>query len=402
MGTGQRNKKLKTRLQNADLRRDTELRKQIIKRAMRIASLFDEANKTICRFSILNNKADEFFFNNSLSLEKKVDKVLSLLSEKMQEEIEAGERAVWVLSTAKNILLTSEVMTSMNLSKSIVEKWVNWSIENTRKMLALKGVDFSDVIPVSTFKEYGFPVGVFSQNEVLNPDGLTKHLKSRVGGRSLSDRVWNITEQFKEEMELALDIALSEGKSAVEVSRDVRKLLREPNKLFRRVRDKHGVLRLSKAAKAYHPGQGVYRSSYKNAMRLVATEINMAYRTADYERWQKMPYVIGIEVNVSNNHPVSDICDELKGVYPKEFKFVGWHPQCHCFAVPVLPPKEQFIQYQNMKLAGKDVSGFRFDGKVMDVPNNFKTWFERNKNRIERAKSLPYFIRDNKELIGMK
>ena len=105
---------------------------------------------------------------------------------------------------------------------------------------------------------------------------------------------------------------------------------------------------------------------------------------------------------ISNNHPVSDICDELKGVYPKEFKFVGWHPQCHCFAVPVLPPKEQFIQYQNMKLSGKDVSGFRFDGKVMDVPNNFKTWFERNKNRIERAKSLPYFIRDNKELIGMK
>ena len=59
------------------------------------------------------------------------------------------------------------------------------------------------------------------------------------------------------------------------LSRDVRRYLRNPDKLFRRVRDKHGNLRLSKAAKAYHPGRGVYRSSYRNALRLTATENNM-------------------------------------------------------------------------------------------------------------------------------
>ena len=66
------------------------------------------------------------------------------------------------------------------------------------------------------------------------------------------------------------------------MSRDVCGYLRNPDKLFRRVRDKHGNLRLSKAAKAYHPGRGVYRSSYRNALRLTATENNMAYRTADH------------------------------------------------------------------------------------------------------------------------
>ena len=30
-----------------------------------------------------------------------------------------------------------------------------------------------------------------------------------------------------------------------------------------------------KAAQAFHPGHGVYRSSYKNALRLAATETNM-------------------------------------------------------------------------------------------------------------------------------
>ena len=108
-----------------------------------------------------------------------------------------------------------------------------------------------------------------------------------------------------------------------------------------RVRDKHGNLRLSKAAKAYHPGRGVYRSSYRNALRLTATENNMAYRTADHLRWQQQPFVVGIEIKLSNNHTCKgvigrfvDICDDRAGVYPKDFKFVGWHPHCRCYCVP--------------------------------------------------------------------
>lgn len=58
------------------------------------------------------------------------------------------------------------------------------------------------------------------------------------------------------------------------MTRDLRNYLQHPDVLFRRVRDQHGILRLSQAAKDYHPGQGVYRSSYKNARRLTATETN--------------------------------------------------------------------------------------------------------------------------------
>ena len=34
---------------------------------------------------------------------------------------------------------------------------------------------------------------------------------------------------------------------------------------------------------------------------------------------------------------------------------------------------------------------------VGDVPDEFKAWCKLNAARVERAKSLPYFIRDNKD-----
>jgi len=190
------------------------------------------------------------------------------------------------------------------------------------------------------------------------------------------------------------------------MSRDVRRYLRNPDKLFRRVRDKHGNLRLSKAAKAYHPGRGVYRSSYRNALRLTATENNMAYRTADHLRWQQQPFVVGIEIKLSNNHTCKgvigrfvDICDDLAGVYPKDFKFVGWHPHCRCYCVPKQASKEEFMEYQQRLLNGEDVSNYHFKGEVKDLPRNFKDWYTDNTDRIARAKTQPYFLRDNQKLI---
>lgn len=73
-------------------------------------------------------------------------------------------------------------------------------------------------------------------------------------------------------------------KSAAQLSRLIRADLKEPERLFRWVRTKHGNLVLSKAAEQYHPGRGTYRSSYKNAMRLARTTINESFRQADYER----------------------------------------------------------------------------------------------------------------------
>lgn len=215
----------------------------------------------------------------------------------------------------------------------------------------------------------------------------------------LSERVWSFVNQTKEEFELAIEVGMTEGRSAADLSRDVRQALREPAKLFRRVPDKEtGQLRLSKAAQAYNPGRGVYRSSFKNALRLTATENNMAYRRSDHERWQNTPWVLGIEISTStNNHEQEDICDELAGKYPKDFVFVGWHPFCRCFATPILPDEEEYDKYEEALIAGDDVDDFEFSGRVEDLPENFTEWCEENAERIENASSDPYFLRDNFE-----
>ena len=184
------------------------------------------------------------------------------------------------------------------------------------------------------------------QYQARNLEALQTFQQRKVEGLGLSQRVWKYVGDIKETIELGIDVGLGEGRSAQQLSRDLRECLQEPNRLFRRVRDKYGNLQLSRAARLYHPGQGVYRSSAKNAMRLARTEVNMAYREAEFLRWQQLDFVVGFRVMLSNNHtvldskgkpqPLVDICDDLAGDYPKTFRFEGWHPQCRCFVVPIL------------------------------------------------------------------
>ena len=222
------------------------------------------------------------------------------------------------------------------------------------------------------------------------------------GGLNLSQKVWKYTSQFKEEMELALSASLGRGDSAATVSRHVRQYLQEPERLFRRVRDAKGNLKLSKRAAAYHPGRGEYRSSYKNAMRLARTETNAAYRAADCDRWGSIPFVVGMEVKRSNHPFGCEVCELLKGKYPKDFVFTGWHPQCRCYIVPVLADEKERMAYHRAVLNGEDVSDWNFKGEITEPHKGFQKWIGENQERIENAKSLPYWIKDNPKYVGVK
>ena len=233
----------------------------------------------------------------------------------------------------------------------------------------------------------------------------------RKRGLGLSDKAWQYTGQYKQELEMALDIGIGEGKSAQALSREVRRYLKQPNMLFRKVRDKHGVLHLSKRAKAYHPGRGVYRSSVKNALRMVATETNIAYRSADYLNTKASPWIVGIRIVLSNNHtckdsqgvaqPFTDICDKLAGRYPKDFKFTGWHPNCRCHIEYIHKTDAEVERDTRRMLRGeKPIEAHESKNYVGELPKSFKDWYDSNKERISRSKTTPYFIEDNKKLIS--
>lgn len=247
------------------------------------------------------------------------------------------------------------------------------------------------------------------QYQARNLEALQAFQQRKAGGLGLSERVWKYTEEFKTAIELGIDVAVGEGRSAGQLSRDLRQYLQAPDKLFRRVRDKGGNLRLSKAAKMYHPGQGVYRSSAKNAERLARTEVNMAYREAEYLRWQQLDFVVGFRVMLSNNHtttdskgkkvPLTDICDELAGDYPKTFKFLGWHPQCRCVVVPIMSDYDEYNNDRANRLKaivrGQTYKSLPSRRTVRDVPAAFRSHIEAIADRAKGWKSMPYYIRDN-------
>lgn len=256
---------------------------------------------------------------------------------------------------------------------------------------------------------FGDNVGKLSQAQYRryfsnNEDARDAFLQRKEQGLNLSDRVWKYTDTFKSEIELGLDLGLKGGLSAHEMAKELQQYLQHPDMLFRRVRDERGILHLSKNAAQFHPGQGVYRSSYQNARRLAATETNIAYRTSDHTRWQQMDFVVGIEIHLSGNHTCKgrdgkphefhDICDELAGKYPKDFKFTGWHPNCRCYATSILKTDEEIDADTEKVMRGEKMDGESVN-KVTDVPQGFKDWLERNQERAQRSLSVPYFIRDN-------
>lgn len=241
-------------------------------------------------------------------------------------------------------------------------------------------------------------------------------------GMNLSKRIWRDVQQLKEEMEVAMTVAIGEGKSAASMSRKVRKYLDDPDLMFRRFRykigeDENGNPTYGRKWKkrvidpvtgkktwidydrdSYKTGQGVYKSAAKNAMRVTRTETNMAYRRADHERWQQMDFVLGIRIELSNQHPVTDICDFVQGDYPKDFVFDGWHPQCFCYATPILISEDEMAKVSEAFARGET---YIPKGKpVTDTPKGFKKWVKDHKEQIQGAKNPPYWVRNNKAVVN--
>ena len=278
-----------------------------------------------------------------------------------------------------------------------VQQIIDGIFEEFRKSVEVvitKGLEWEDNLSASKATDIASRYGVAVAQQ--RSQAVAGFAQRKVGGLDLSQRVWNITDTFHKEVETAMDIALRDGTPANSLATDLKQYLKHPDKLFRRVRDEHGQLQLSKRAKEFHPGAGVYRSSYKNVRRLAVTETNMAYHKADNERWCKLDFVLGYEVQVSGTNPnICPLCVELAGKYPKEFEFVGWHPHCRCHAVPIMEDIDSFQARQEALLRGERIPA---TGQVTEPPKNFTDHLKDNSDRIQRASkagTLPYFVRDN-------
>lgn len=364
-----------------------------------VASIFDKMVEEAAALGVAtgwDESKGSFSFDRFPKARKKFTDLMWRVRKDLRETIEKGMAQEWELSELKNTDILRALVASINATRKDEDK-IN---EETLKSL-----------------------------EPRRADGLAGFQGRKVRGLGLSDRVWNVTSMASGQIELAIEQNLEKGKPAQKLSQDVRQALKEPDMMYRRyhkkitqadgtkkdvrvwyrkrVDDEGNVHFVEETLEAV--GTGVYRSAYKNAMRLARTETNMAYQKADSNYYNRSKFVLGIRVILSNNHttkigegnktvPLIDICDELQGDYPTEFEFTGWHPQCRCTTIPIMPSKAEMMDYLKRKAKGEDVSNYPFSGKVDKLPANFIEWASNNEDRLirmQRKGTLPYFIREN-------
>lgn len=307
---------------------------------------------------------------------------------------------IFTISKSKQKELTS-VLTDFNTQvymatvEGINSSWDIAVQKNNDLANAIYGKNLDDLD--ETYKSK-----VFSNNA----DARDAFIRQKFGGMDLSDRVWRNTKQLKEELELALELGINQGKSAQSIAKDIKQYLNNPDKLFRRVRDEKGVLRLSQAAKAYHPGKGVYRSSYKNAMRVARTEINGAYEASQQLKRQQQDFIVGVEIKVSPSHNTADdkngiSCFALQGRYPKNFDFSRkWHINCKCMSLNILKTEEELDEDVNEILNGnKPKSPSSSKSYVKQVPHSYVNYTDEQIKNWKNWKNPPLFYSKNYKLL---
>lgn len=210
---------------------------------------------------------------------------------------------------------------------------------------------------------------------------------------TISDRVWDVSNIARQNIEIALTDALKQGMSAQELARNIKRNLRNPDALYRRVRDEHGRLTQSKAMRAYKPGQGVYKSAHQNALRLARTEINLAYGRAEQLYIEHSDDIVGQRIQTSRTGKnVCDLCDELQGDYPISFKFAIWHINCRCHRTFILKTDKEFLQEMR---TGQTIKKEDSANYIKDIPEHFKAWEADNREKIGNRKSKPIFLSEN-------
>lgn len=359
-----------------------------------IQFLIDKSTKEAAKaVSLIGSYQKDTRIVNHPNIGKKLDKIIKDLVTQIDTQIKKEIVNVWQLANEKNDEFVGDFL-KINLSGVVAAGLLSF---------IPKGMERIEVDP-SRAKQFteaqkkslkAYFDKIFNRNDVKMRDFIAaKHLN-----RTLSDRVWNLGRQQRILLEDAIDMAIKDGTSAIHLAKEIKQYVNTPegvNRLFRRVRDEKGQLYLFKNAKVYHPGQGVYRSAYQNARRLVTTEINMAYRTADHERWQQLDFVVGIEVHRSGNTYDCPVCEALKGKYPKDYKFVGNHPLCRCFATPILKTVDEMDEDLKLILDGKNPTNEASSKSyISKLPQSFYDHVEKHKEKIKNLAILPYYLRNN-------
>lgn len=321
-----------------------ELSKRLAGYMMRVRNIYDGLNEKAAMLveSVGYEGLAEFSFNDYPEIEREVKRLLSQFVGEMQTLIYSGTSSEWKSS-------------------------------NT----------FQDAVADKALKYYRAQIhgDKFKHYYRDNSDQLKAFLQRKENGLNLSSKLWNQSKNYKEALEATISTAIEKGMSAVTLSKRLSKYLNDWPSLQADYQERYGK------------ATNIYDCEYRS-LRLARNEISMAYRSAEQARWQQFDFILGYKIKLSDSHPRYDICDDLAGDYPKDFKFRGWHPNCLCYTVPIVMSEDEYWS-ENRENSPNMVTA---------PPENFGKWVSENSERIDEARSrgtLPYWVMDNREFVKL-
>lgn len=157
----------------------------------------------------------------------------------------------------------------------------------------------------------------------IHTQALDSVLKQRPYGLTLSKNVWDVTWQAQKQLLARVGSAVVTGESASSLARSVKDIL--------------GVSKVYRTVPLRETAPGVYKSTYKNALRLARTELARAYVEGQRQYIASKSWIKGVIHRIGSGNPCS-ICADLAGTfYSKDtYSQIPVHPHCMCYEEMVL------------------------------------------------------------------
>lgn len=200
----------------------------------------------------------------------------------------------------------------VNVSKEAVDE------VNTELRLLEEPLNF----PTKGTKGFNGKVALWTQKWKDVRKKIVKTIvKSHELGVPANQRIIDITQRAASEMKRIIANNVAQGVAPATTARKIKQFL-SPS--------------IKSAIEAGDPlPRGVYRSVFKNAMRVARTESNRAYTHAGAKWAEGKSFIKGVRINLSPMHSETDECDALaaKGVMSPEQaqELIPAHPHCMCF-----------------------------------------------------------------------
>lgn len=220
-------------------------------------------------------------------------------------------------------------------SKATVEVGMVKSVEASAKPL--------DAYLINALKEAKAPIDIAKLQRgfaEVNRSAVEAFWIRTKKGLTISDRLWEQSQNARSHMKTVIETGLASGRDAVQVAKDLENYVR------------NGTLAEEYPKMMARVGNRVPKNLSYEALRLARSEYSMAFMEGVYSRGRTNPAYIGSKYMLSDSHPEPDICDDLAeadlygmgaGVYKKGEEPPYSHPNCICYTIPVVLDRDQFV-----------------------------------------------------------